>query len=87
MSGLEVKGISIHVGSLVVILGQALLLAFLLGRQVDRLDIMERRLGYIDEHGTDATKLLAERQQVVMRNVDDLLKRVGTLERGSRNDH
>jgi hypothetical protein len=83
MSGSEIRISSVYVGAIIVIVGQALLMAFLVGRQVDREDMLERQVDDLRRNGSAPGQIMAERQQVVMRNVDDLLKRVGALERAT----
>ena len=63
------------------------MMAFLVGRQVDREDALERQVDALQRNGSSALLIVSERQTVVMRNVDDLLKRVAALERGAVMDH
>jgi hypothetical protein len=87
MSGSEIRISSVYIGAIVIIVGQALMMAFLVGRQVDREDNLERQVEDLRRNGSAAGQIIAERQTVVMRNVDDLLKRVGALERASVFEH
>jgi hypothetical protein len=66
------------------IIGQALFLAFVLGRQFDRLSNLDRLVGKIEREGTDALKVVAERQATVMRDVNDLKERITEVERSGR---
>jgi hypothetical protein len=81
MSGSEIRIGSVYIGAIVLIIGQALLMAFMVGRQVDREDMLERQVDTLQRNGSSALQIVSERQTVVMRNMDDVLKRVGALER------
>lgn len=62
---------------MLVIGGQALLLAFLLGKQLNRLDSLEKRLSKVETSGSDALRVDEERLRT-------LTERVGTLEQQRR---
>lgn len=87
MSGSEIRISSVYIGAIVIIIGQALTMAFMVGRQIDREDRLEREVADLQTNGSDALRIVSERQSVVMRNMDDLLKRVGALERTSVFEH
>jgi hypothetical protein len=87
MSGSEIRISSVYIGAIVIIVGQALTMAFLIGRQVDREDMLERQVDALQRNGSSALQIVSERQSVVMRNMDDLQKRVGALERISAFEH
>jgi len=80
ISDTDVRIGRIHIGGAILMIVQALALAFLLGQELQRLNEIERQMEKMEVNGTDALKIVAERQQNVLTRLSNMDKRMSALE-------